>query len=140
MVIDFSPFYVTLNLFDRLLEMAWNPYDLRQRTISYPPVNISEDEHAVYVRCETAGVNMEDLELTLTDSSLLIKGERKAIKGRYYRQERPTGSFQRVINIQTAIDRDAVNASMRDGLLEVVLPKLSEEPPKKIAVSLSESE
>ena len=44
-------------------------------------------------------------------------GERKGVKGKFYRQERPTGFFQRVVNIQAAISRDRVTAKMKDGVI-----------------------
>jgi HSP20 family protein len=134
MVIDLSPFYGTSNPFDRLLESLWTPLSISQRSLAYPPLNISEDEESIYVQCEIPGMDIGDLDLTLTDSSLVIKGERKAVKGKYYRQERPTGFFQRVVNIQTTISRDKVSARMKDGLLEVVIPKAEESRPKKISI------
>jgi HSP20 family protein len=134
MVIDLSPFYGTSNPFDRLLESLWTPLSISQRSLAYPPLNISEDAESIYVQCEIPGMDIGDLELTLTDSSLVIKGERKAVKGKYYRQERPTGFFQRVVNIQAAISRDKVAAKMKNGLLEVVIPKAEESKPKKISI------
>ena len=134
MVIDLSPFYGTSNPFDRLLESLWTPLSISQRSLAYPPLNISEDEESIYVQCEIPGMDIGDLDLTLTDSSLVIKGERKAERGKYYRQERPTGVFQRVVNISGGVSRDKVTATMRDGLLEVVLPKSDESKPKKISI------
>ncbi|MFZ5811330.1 MAG: Hsp20/alpha crystallin family protein [Thermodesulfobacteriota bacterium] len=136
MVIDLSPFYGTSNPFDRLLESLWTPLSISQRSLAYPPLNISEDDESIYVQCEIPGMDMEDLDLTLTDSSLVIKGERKGVKGKYYRQERPTGFFQRVVNIQAAVNRDKVTARMKDGVLEVVIPKADESKPKKISIDM----
>jgi HSP20 family protein len=107
---------------------------ISQRSMAYPPINIGEDDENLYVRCEIPGMDMAALDLTLTDSSLVIKGERQAIKGKYYRQERPTGFFQRVVNIQAGVAREKVSATMRDGVLEVVLPKSDESKPKKISI------
>ncbi len=137
MVIDLSPFYGSSSPFDRLFESLWPSMAISQRSLSYPPLNISEDDDSLYVRCEIPGMDIADLDLTLTDSSLVIKGERKAAKGKYYRQERPTGFFQRVVNIQAAIARDKVSATMRDGILEVALPKSEESKPKKINIEAS---
>jgi len=137
MVIDLSPFYGSTTPFDRLLESLWTPLSISQRGISYPPLNISEDDGDIYVVCEIPGMNIDDLELTLTDSSLVIKGERKIVKGKYYRQERPTGSFQRMVNIRTPIDRDRVTAKMKDGVLEVTIPKAEDNKPKKISIEAS---
>jgi len=134
MVIDLSPFYGATTPFDRLFESLWPSMSISQRSLAYPPINIGEDDNNLYVRCEIPGMDIADLDLTLTDSSLVVKGERKVERGKYYRQERPTGVFQRVVNIQAAIARDKVTASMRDGLLEVVLPKSDESRPTKISI------
>lgn len=134
MVIDLSPFYGSATPFDRLFESLWPSMAISQRNMAYPPINLGEDDENIYVRCEIPGMDMAALDLTLTDSSLVIKGERKAAKGKYYRQERPTGFFQRVVNIQAGVARDRVSATMRDGVLEVVLPKSDESKPKKISI------
>ncbi|MHC1712113.1 MAG: Hsp20/alpha crystallin family protein [Solidesulfovibrio sp.] len=134
MVIDLSPFYGASTPFDRLFESLWPSMAISQRSLAYPPINVGEDDDNLYVRCEIPGMEIADIDLTLTDSSLVIKGERQAVKGKYYRQERPTGVFQRVVNIQAAVARDKVTASMRDGLLEVTLPKSDESKAKKITI------
>lgn len=137
MVIDTSPFYGSMDNFDRLFNELWGPLNISQRRVSYPPLNISEDQDAIYVRCEIPGVNMEDIDLTFTDSTLVIKGERKIEKGKYYRQERPTGNFQRVVNVNSPIDVEKVKALARDGLLEIRLPKAEESKPRKISIDMS---
>lgn len=137
MVIDLSPFYGSPSPLDRLFEAMWSPQAISQRGVAYPPLNISEDGDNIYVTCEIPGMEIGDLDLTLTDSSLVIKGERKGAKGKYYRQERPTGFFQRLVNIQATIDRDRVTARMRDGVLDVVIPKSEETKPKKISIDMA---
>lgn len=137
MVIDTSPFYGSMDNFDRFFNELWGPLNISQRRVSYPPLNISEDQDAIYVRCEIPGVNMEDIDLTFTDSTLVIKGERKIEKGKYYRQERPTGNFQRVVNVNSPIDVEKVKALARDGLLEIRLPKAEESKPRKISIDMS---
>jgi HSP20 family protein len=137
MVIDFSPFFGPSSPFDRLFETLWTPLPISQRPYAYPPLNIAEDDERIIARCEIPGMEISDLELTLAESSLVIKGERKGAKGKYYRQERPTGFFQRVVNIHAPVDRDKVKATMKDGLLEVVIPKSESAKPKKIAIDIS---
>ncbi|WP_428566219.1 MAG: Hsp20/alpha crystallin family protein [Solidesulfovibrio sp. DCME] len=134
MVIDLSPFYGPGTPLDRLFESLLPSMAISQRSMAYPPLNIGEDDANIYVSCEIPGMDIADIDLTLTDSSLVIKGERKTVKGKYYRQERPTGFFQRVVNIQAPLARDRVTANMRDGVLEVVLPKSEESRPKKITI------
>lgn len=138
MVIDFSPFFGQSTPLDRLVEAFYTPaMSMSQRPYSYPPLNIAEDTEHIRVVCEIPGMDIGNLELTLTESSLVIKGERKTAQGKYYRQERPSGPFQRVVNIQGLIDREKVTARMRDGVLEVTIPKAEASIPKKISIDIA---
>jgi HSP20 family protein len=138
MVIDFSPFFGAQSPFERIFEAFWSPnMPISQRPYAYPPLNISEDQERILVHCEIPGVDISELDLSLTDSSLVIKGERQPAKGKYYRQERPTGAFQRVVNIHSPIDRDKVSAKMKDGLLEIMIPKADGAKPQKIAIDIA---
>jgi HSP20 family protein len=135
MVIDFSSYYTFPSQIDKLFEEYARPFFSSQRGFSYPPLQVSEDEHAIVVRAEIPGVAMEDLDLTLTNKSLVLKGERSVEKGRYYRQERPTGAFQRIVQLGTAVDRDAIRATLSDGILTITLPKSEEYKPRKISIA-----
>jgi HSP20 family protein len=134
MVIDFSAFYDLPRQIDRFFDEFWKPNVISQRRASYPPVNITEDQTNIYVDAEIPGMDIDDLEIILTEGSLVIKGNRKADNGNYYRQERPVGVFQRIINLNVPIDADKVKAKMKNGLLEIVLPKTDEAKPKKISI------
>lgn len=136
MVIDFSTFYELPRNIDSFFEELWRPSSLSQRRISYPPVNISESEESFIVRSEIPGMDGNDVELTLNEKSLIIRGTKKSEVGNYYRQERPTGNFQRIVNLNVAVDTEAVKASMKDGLLEVILPKAKESRPVTITVDV----
>lgn len=137
MVIDMSPFYGGMDNFDRVFNELWGPLNISQRRVAYPPLNISEDADALYVRCEIPGVSVDDIDLTFTDSTLVIKGERKIEKGKYFRQERPTGNFQRVVNINAPVDVDKVKAVAKNGLLEIRLPKSEDTKPRKISIDMN---
>lgn len=134
MVIDFSPFFDIPRNLERLLEESLASSESRGSRRSYPPLNISSDEDNIYVRCEIPGVEMGDIEITLAESSLSIKGERKPLEGKYYRQERPMGAFNRLVNVNSPVDRDAVKAVLKDGLLTVTLPKAAETKPRNITI------
>jgi len=136
MVLDFSNLYDFPGNMERMFDEFWRPLEISQRRFAYPPLNISDDEHNIYVRAELPGVDIQDVDLTLSGGSLVIKGERKGEEGKYYRRERPTGSFQRVINLNVKIDREKVNASMKDGMLEITLPKAEEMKPKQISIDV----
>jgi len=137
MVIDFSTYYDLPAQIDRIFEEMRKPLYFTQRRVSYPPVNICEDGTNIYVSAEIPGVDIDNVELTLTDGSLIIKGERKSEAGKYYRQERASGNFQRVITLNVPVDPDNVSATMKNGVLGIVLTKAAETHPKKIDISVS---
>ena len=76
MVIDFSNFYDLPRQMDRIMAEFMRPYGPVSRGMAYPPLNISEDEENLFVQAEIPGVDMSEIELTLTNKSLVIKGER----------------------------------------------------------------
>ncbi|GAU09951.1 Hsp20/alpha crystallin family protein [Desulfoplanes formicivorans] len=137
MVIDFSTYYDLPAQIDRIFEEMRKPLYFTQRRLSYPPVNICEDDRNIYVSSEIPGVEIGDIDLTLTDGSLVIKGERKSESGKYFRQERATGNFQRIITLNVPVNQGKVSATMKNGVLSIVLPKAEEAQPKKIDITVS---
>lgn len=135
MVIDFSAFYELPRLIDRLAAEGEPSFASPRGQAVFPPLNIGEDASAVYVRALIPGGDLSALDLTLTDKTLVLRGELPPVRGRYYRQERRTGPFQRVVLLNVPIDRDKVHAAMRDGVLEVVLPKARQERPRTIHIT-----
>jgi len=136
MVLDFNTLYTFPGRFERLFEDFFKPQYSEGRRMAYPPLNLSEDEGAYFVRSELPGLSMESVELTLTDKNLVIKGERPTEQGKYYRQERPAGFFQRVVALNVPVDRERVRATLVDGVLTVVLPKCEGCVPKKISIDV----
>ncbi|WP_461211455.1 Hsp20/alpha crystallin family protein [Desulfocurvus sp. DL9XJH121] len=137
MVIDFGSFYEVPRHWDQLMEEFFGPSSLSQRRFAYPPLNIGESDDAVRVSALIPGLGLEDIELTLTHKTLVIKGERKAPEGKYFRQERPAGPFQRIISLNVPVDRDRVTATLKNGILDIVLPKAEAVRPKKIDIAIS---
>ncbi len=134
MVLDFNTLYDIPRTIEKFFDELWAPLEISQRRVAYPPMNITEDENNIYVFMELPGVDVKDLELTLSDKSLILKGERKPEEAEYIRQERPMGSFQRIINFNVDVVRDKIKAKMKNGVLEITLPKAEEVKPKKIAI------
>ena len=137
MVLDFNTLYTFPGRMDRFIEEFFRPEFDDSKRLGYPPVNLSEDEENIYVRSEIPGVEMADIELTLTDKNLVLKGERKPEEGKFFRQERPSGMFQRIVSLNVPVDRDKVSAVMRDGVLTVTLPKSEESKPRTISIGVS---
>lgn len=134
MVLDFNTLYSPFDRFDKLFEDFLRPTYGGQRRLTYPPLNLSQDQDNIFVRAEIPGMEIKDIELTLTDKTLVIKGERKAEEGKYFRQERPAGVFHRVINLNVPVSRDRVSARMKDGMLTVTLPKTEAIKPRSISI------
>ncbi len=136
MVLDFNTLYTFPGRFERVFDEFFKPQFQEGRRLAYPPLNLSEDEANYYVRSEIPGLPLDAVELTLTDKNLIIKGERPTEQGKYYRQERPAGFFQRVVALNVPVDRDGVRATLADGVLTVVLPKAAASVPRKISIDV----
>lgn len=134
MVLDFNTLYDIPRTIEKFFDEMWAPLEISQRRLAYPPMNIVEDDNNIYVVMELSGVDVKDLDLTIADKSLILKGERKSEDAEYIRQERPTGHFQRIINLNVDVNREKVTAKMKNGVLEIVLPKAEEIKPKKIQI------
>jgi HSP20 family protein len=107
----------------------------------YPLVNISEDRDNYYVRAELAGVQATDLEITLQDNNLILRGERKIPpeekEVNYHRRERESGFFRRVVSLPAMMHGDKVEATCKDGILTVQIAKPAEAKPRKIEVKVA---
>lgn len=135
MVIDFSTLYDMPQDLDRLfIDMLRGPSMIQRRAV-YPLINLYENDESYLVDISAPGVPASDLELTLAARSLAIKGERKSPEGRYFRQERGAGSFQRIISLNVPVERDKVSAKSENGILRVTLPKTEEVKPRRIPIA-----
>ena len=92
-----------------------------------PKVDIVDRDDDVLVRAEIPGVKKEDLDISLTDIAITIKGssreEKKEEKGDYFRSETMKGSFSRTLPLPTEVDGSKAESTFKDGMLEVVVPK-----------------
>lgn len=104
-----------------------------------PAVNIHEDEKAFAVSVELPGLTKEEVDIELDGGVLTLKGEKKfenekSEKG-FHLVERRYGKFVRRFSLPDTVDAEAVEATMRDGVLTLTLPKIEAPKPKKIAVA-----
>jgi HSP20 family protein len=104
-----------------------------------PAVDVYQDNDRFTVYAELPGLKKEEIEISFHGDTLTIGGERKR-EGKTedgFRSERFFGKFQRSLTLPVPVNRDEVNATYKDGILKVVLPKAEESKPKQITVSLS---
>jgi len=105
-----------------------------------PAIDIAEHDNEYVVKVELPGVNKEDVKITLESNVMIISGEKKqekeAKKENYHRVERSYGSFQRSFTLPTTVKSDKIDASYKDGILSILLPKAEEAKPKQIEVKV----
>jgi HSP20 family protein len=104
-----------------------------------PALDVFEKDNKLVVKAEIPGMREEDIDVSVVDNTLTIKGERKAeteVKDEdYYRCERSYGSFLRSVPLPSAVDANKIEANYEDGVLEVTLPKTAAAKRKKVKVA-----
>jgi HSP20 family protein len=104
-----------------------------------PAVDIHEEENRYLLIADIPGVNSEDIDITLDEGVLTVKGERNtetAVSEQgYRRRERTHGSFKRQFTLPDTVDTDSISASAKDGVLEITIPKQDKPEARKITVS-----
>jgi len=102
------------------------------------PVALWDDEDHFFVEAELPGVMEKDVDVTVHNGTLFIRGERLPEQGRHYLYNgRSFGRFERVITLPEAVQTYDVQATLKDGILSITLPKSPEAKPKKIALRAS---
>lgn len=126
---------------DRLFEGLTGRFLREPGAGVFPLINVTEGSDKYYVRAELPAVKADDLDISVTGSSLSIAGERKiAIEdetANYHRREREAGKFSRMINLPGQVNTSKVEARCVDGVLTVVLPKSEAAKPKQIDIKTS---
>ena len=107
----------------------------------FPALNMTENEDTLYLTAELPGINPKEIDISATANSIVLRGERKESSAskevNYHQREREFGTFRRVIDLPTKIDTDKINASYKNGILTVALPKAEEVKPKQIQIKTS---
>jgi HSP20 family protein len=130
----------TLPLFDRVFDEWFYPYP-----VSYaaecaewaPATDIAETPKEYHVSMEAPGIDMNKTEITFTKGILTVKGEKVKDSNAdesCHCAERYSGSFERSFRVSEKVDGDKIDATYKDGILKVVLPKTEESSVKKIEI------
>jgi len=136
--------YEPVNLFDQFNNEI-NRYFARSRPATarkgdwVPAVDIREEENRFVLTADVPGVSRENIDITLEDGVLTIRGERSARQESeaegYRRRERVQGTFLRQFTLPDTVNAEQINATVKDGVLEIAIPKLEKPRPKKITVN-----
>ena len=107
-----------------------------------PSVDIEEAEDKYVIKADLPGVDKKDIDVKLENGVLSIRGEKNVEKEsgkdtRHHRRERFHGSFARSFTLPDAVQGDAVDASYRDGVLTLHIPKKEEAKPRSIEIKVN---
>lgn len=126
-----EPFSYLRNQINRVFDDFWGEPWLASRPEMtagfWPQVDVTETEKEIKVSAEIPGVEPKDIDVSVENSMLTIKGEKKyereeKEKGQY-RMERSYGSFQRAIELPAEVDESKAKAEFKKGVLRLILPK-----------------
>jgi HSP20 family protein len=127
---------------DRLFSRLWDDFSMPVSPRSQyerPFIDLFEKGDQLKLKAEIPGVNPDDLEISITDNLLTIKGkteiETVQDEGNTHRVERRSGSFSRVIQLPCRVKLNEVKASYKKGILLIEMPKCEPETVKKIKIN-----
>ena len=105
---------------------------------AWPAIDVAEDENSIIVRAEVPGCNAEDVEISVYGNTLTISGEKKLKEEKkekgYYHVESSYGTFRREITLPTDVDSDKIDATCKEGVLSITLPKAAKAKAVKVKV------
>jgi HSP20 family protein len=142
-----SPFEDFERFFDQIVPRSWLRSMRWPRALApeagemqlwVPSVDVIDRDDEVVVKAEIPGVKKEDIHISLTGNVMTIKGEtkreEKEEKGDYFRCEISQGAFSRMLTLPADVDDTKAKAEVRDGMLEITLPKLEQAKKRDIKV------
>lgn len=124
----------------RMMDRLMDELETEQRTTEREmtlALDVLADDDGYTVRALIPGVEAEDLEVEVLNNTVTISGEFPTVEstdGKYLLSELPTGRFSRSITLPTALDSSKVDASLRNGVLTLRIPKAEAHRPKTIQV------
>jgi HSP20 family protein len=103
------------------------------------PIDLAETDQGFLLRATLPGVKPEDVQITIHGETLTIRGESKAEEERkgenWLIREQRSGQYQRLVSLPAPVDPDQAQATFKDGILELTLPKAEQARPRQIKVS-----
>jgi HSP20 family protein len=102
-----------------------------------PASDIYETESGYLIAIDLPGIDRNALEIDIDEGRLVVKGTRPVVESRQHRSERPRGKFLRTYSVPASVDQAKIAAEYKDGVLQISLPKRSEQKPKRIDIKIS---
>src|SRR5215813_4853023 len=101
-----------------------------------PAADIYETETGYLIAMDLPGIDREALEIDVDDNRLIVRGTRAISESKQHRSERPRGKFLRTFSVPGSVDQGKIGADYKDGVLQIRLPKRSEQKSKKIDIKI----
>ena len=137
----YREFATMRNLMDRVFEDTFGPTQPMRNEALALALDVAEKEEGFVVKASVPGINPDDLDISLTNGVLTIRGETKADneinEENYHLRERRYGGFMRSVTLPVPVQSDKVDAAYDNGVLTLTLPKAEELRPKKIAINVA---
>jgi len=133
MLSRWDPFVEMGRLEDAFVRGAFGAPRAPRAEAFVPDVDVTEDENAIVLFVELPGVKLEDVGVHVENDLLTLSGERK-IEGEPSRRERWQGAFARTFRLPRTVDVARIDASLKDGVLTLRLPKREELRARKIEI------
>jgi HSP20 family protein len=141
---DFSTLQDRMNRIFRESFGPENPNEALTTSNFAPPVDVYEDEHNVTLKIEVPGIDEKDINVSIENNTLTVRGERRFEKDEkeenFQRIERMFGSFTRSFTLPNTVDPEQVTAHYEKGVLKIRLSKRAEAKPKLIKVNVEKTE
>ena len=102
-----------------------------------PAADIYETDSGYVIAIDLPGIDREALEIDIDDNRLVVKGTRLIRESKQHRSERPRGKFLRTFSVPASVDQAKIRAEFKDGVLQITLPKRTEQKSKKIDIKIS---
>jgi HSP20 family protein len=102
-----------------------------------PASDIYETESGYLIAIDLPGIDRNALEIDMDDNRLVVKGTRAIAESKQHRSERPRGKFLRTYSVPGSVEHAKIAAEYKDGVLQISLPKRTEQKPKKIDIKIS---
>ncbi|MCJ2051638.1 Hsp20/alpha crystallin family protein [Methylobacterium sp. J-070] len=138
-----SPFLTLHREMNRLFDDVFSGFgavpSLTGRSFGWPNVEVTEAEGALRVSAELPGLDEKDVELLIEDGVLTLRGEKRAETGDRERgyTERSYGRFERSIALPVPVEEDKAEATFRNGVLSVTLPRAAEAPERRRRIAIN---
>ena len=136
-----------LSIFDEMNHMVRNVFNddwnlpVYRDSIWNPAVDVKENEGSFVLTADIPGLTKKDVKISINNRVLNLHGERKEEKenedGKFYYRERHIGSFSRSFQLPETVNEDGIQASFRNGVLSIELPKLEESLPKDLEIKIN---